>query len=105
MSIKLKRCVACKDLKDHSEFNKDNRKVDGLCGRCRICSREQWHEEHKYQVISDPWGLFTRESSFKYIDIKDMLKNRYLSPGTRFKRGKHEYEVSEMMKLIRLGEI
>ncbi len=33
----LKRCAACKDIKEHSEFNKDKTKWDGFQSYCSFC--------------------------------------------------------------------
>lgn len=46
----MKKCYKCGINKDESEFNKDNRKIDKLCHRCRTCNRE-WHREYYNKCV------------------------------------------------------
>ena len=101
----LKQCSDCKEWKKLSEFNKDKKsKKDGRQKNCRACSRIYWSENssHKYYVIFDPWNSFTKNSSYKRKEITEMLENKFLAAGTKFRRGKYEYEISEKMSLDRL---
>jgi len=34
-----KQCYTCNEYKEHSEFNKDKQKIDGLNSNCKKCSR------------------------------------------------------------------
>lgn len=40
----MKQCNTCKQWKDTSEFNKDNKKEDGYTARCKACIKEAQSE-------------------------------------------------------------
>lgn len=111
----MKRCQKCRRLKRYSDFNKDDRSKDGYQGACRECSKayaRRYVREPMYHVIYDPCNTFSWDSSFTRNEVDEMLEDEYLAIGTRFRRGKHEYRVTEKMclKVVerdkqRLGEL
>lgn len=44
----MKKCTACKDLLDESEFNKDASRKDGFQDMCRNCQSQHYYENRDH---------------------------------------------------------
>lgn len=51
----MKTCCACKELKPLEAFSKDKKAKDGLCYRCKVCSKElmkDWYAANRDRLIA-----------------------------------------------------
>lgn len=51
----MKLCTTCKEEKQHSEFNKNRSRPDGLGTKCRMCMkayRDEYYKKNKALIIS-----------------------------------------------------
>lgn len=66
-----KRCSACKEYKDLSEFYKNKSKKDGLSCQCKSCARKydtKYYEEHAEEKRNKAkaWYRSNKESALQY---------------------------------------
>ena len=51
----MKTCSTCKELKPLFEFSKDKKAKDGLCYRCKVCSKsrmQDWYAANRDRLIA-----------------------------------------------------
>lgn len=72
----IKICFDCHRELSISEFNKDRSRADGLCPRCRECSRRILKERNSKESVKSKQLEYSREYN-KRPEVKDgkILKN------------------------------
>lgn len=111
----MKKCKQCGDEKPYSDFRRKSDMKDGRQSSCRECANaymRKWRRKTgitdregyqfiggHYKVIYCPWDSFTQGSSYTKTQIREMLRDGYLSIGTKFRNDERTWEVSSRMKL------
>lgn len=119
-----KRCGHCHEWKHVRKFNRDVRKLDGLCGHCKLCARVKrrtWHENNpgkqteyanryrqKHADRVQERDRLYRSRNHQEIKEKNLLryhanKERYAENNRKSSVRKHEKYLWMKEKLAELG--
>ena len=94
----MKKCSKCKVEKEKKDFNKDMQKRDGLCSKCKNCTKEHY-SKNKEKILKQS-KEYQKENRAKILkQKKEYYKKYYKENKEKILKRSKEYRLKNLGKI------